>query len=50
MFSSASAAIEGSNFQWTRGLENISSYVKHFGHKLQRASQKQAGLLFVFYK
>lgn len=27
--SSASQAMEGDNFQWTRGLENVSSNVKY---------------------
>lgn len=30
MLSSASPAMEGSTFQWTRGLENISSHLKYF--------------------
>lgn len=48
--SSASQAMEGGNFQRTGGLENISSHVKYFGHKLQSASQKEVGLLFPFCK
>lgn len=46
---SASPAMEGSNFEWTGGLENTSSHVKYFGHELQSASQKEVGLLFLFY-